>query len=168
MTPLSRRSLLRRASQVAALGAVVSVLDACGGSSSAPTATAGAAATPLVFPTQVPQTFPTAAAASQAAPVARTLRARPAPPRRRADTALLLPADLSRMSASRRRWLGTEQPRPAGRDRPIPVRHERYLRGIGAVGREDAVAARVLATSWQPSADGKQWSIQVAAGRQVP
>jgi oligopeptide transport system substrate-binding protein len=74
--PLSRRSVLRQAGQVAAVGAAVSLLEACGGSSAAPTTTAqsapsaaGPTATvaPAATATPVPQTLGGSATAAPAA-----------------------------------------------------------------------------------------------------
>jgi oligopeptide transport system substrate-binding protein len=74
--PLSRRSVLRQAGQLAAVGAAVSLLEACGGSSTAPTATtqsapiaAGPTATvaPAATATPVPQTLGGSATSAPAA-----------------------------------------------------------------------------------------------------
>lgn len=152
---------------MAALGAVVSLLEACGGSSAAPTATSGAVATPLIFPTQVPQTFPTAAAASQPAAAS--------PPNAVATTA----------SASQ--TAGTAAPNAAASGAVKDVSFtvvdgsepnsldpavgtgpfQSILNGIyeGLVAWDAKMQLQPkLATSWQPSADGKQWTFTLRQG----
>ena len=166
MHALSRRSLLRHASQMAALGVVVSLLEACGGSSAAPTATSGAVATPLVFPTQVPQSFPTAAAASQPAvaspsAVATTASASQSPVRRhrvRSAGGPVKDASFTVVDGSEPNSL---DPRLA------PARSSRVMNGMyeGLVAWDEKLQLQpMLAVSWQPSADGKQWTFKLRQG----
>ncbi len=151
--PISRRSLMRHASQLAALGAVVSLLEACGGSGAAPTAptkASGATTVPLVQPTQVPQAVPaTAATSSQTAPVASSAAA---------SSGAVKDASFTVVDGSE----------PNSLDPPVgtgPFQHIMNAIYEGLVGWNEKMQLQpVLATSWQPSADGKQWTFTLRQG----
>jgi ABC-type transport system substrate-binding protein len=169
--PLSRRSLLRHASQVAALGAVVSLLEACGGSSAAPTATTGAAAAPtapLVFPTQVPQ--PIQASAPSQATAAPQSAASPQAAARSTTAASSQTAPTTAASGAVKdvSFTVVDGSEPNSLDPPIgtgPFQHIINAMYEGLVAWDEKMQLQpMLATSWQPSADGKQWTFKLRGG----
>lgn len=161
--PLSRRSLLRRTSQVAALGAVVSLLEACGGSSAAPTATSGAAAAtspPLVFPTQVPQAVPATVPPSAASPQAAGATT--------ASSSQAAPTVIASGAVKDTTFTVVDGSEPNSLDPPIgtgPFQHITNAIYEGLVAWDEKMQLQpMLATSWQPSADGKQWTFKLRQG----
>lgn len=166
MHALSRRSLLRNTSQMAALGVVVSLLEACGGSSAAPTATSGVVATPLIFPTQVPQTFPTAAAASQPAAASPMALATTVSASQTAGTAA--PSAVAGGAVKDVSFTVVDGSEPNSLDPAIGTGpFQSVMNGMyeGLVAWDAKMQLQPkLATSWQPSADGKQWSFKLRQG----
>ncbi len=149
MHALSRRSLLRNASQLAAVGAVASLLEACGGggASTAPTAPSapGPTAAPLVYPTQVPQVVPVAAAT---APASSTV----------AGSGTVKDVSFTVVDGSE----------PNSLDPPVgtgPFGHIMNALYEGLVAWDEKMQLQPkLATSWQPSADGTQWTFKLRQG----
>lgn len=149
MRLISRRSLLRHASRFAGFGALAVLLEACGASAT-PTAAPAAVATPLLFPTQVPQAqAPTAVVAPPAAPAAS-------------------PTVGGGSTVKDVNFTVVDGSEPNSLDPPVgtgPFQH--LMNGIyeGLVAWDANMQLRpVLATAWQPSADGKQWTFTLRQG----
>lgn len=170
MQPLSRRSLLRHASELAAVGVVASLLEACGGADTVPTATSGAAATPLVFPTQVPQAVPaTSAPAAPTAPASSSAVATTASASQTAGTAGTVAPTAGATGALKDvNFTVVDGSEPNSLDPAVGTGpFQSIMNGMyeGLVAWDEKLQLQPkLATAWQPSADGKQWTFTLRQG----
>lgn len=163
----TRRTLFYQAGRLTAFGAVAGLLQACGGSATTPTvAQPTVASTPLVFPTPVPQqpARPAGTAPAAASVIPQTgAAATPQSTRAAASVTPVVGGTVKDVTVTVVDGSEANSLDPPIGTGPFQSVMNGIFEGL-VVWNERMELDPVLATSWEPSADGKQWIFKLREG----